>query len=348
MIKNYDVIIIGGGQAGLAMGQQLAKHGLDFVILDAGPRTGGVWRNRWDSLQLFTPARYSALPGLRFPAEPEHMPGKDEVADYLESYAQRFSLPILHTQKVVRLWRISEWRGFGVETESSCYVADQVVVATGPFQTPIIPALANSIDGTVVQMHSSTYRSPAQLPAGDVLVVGAGNSGVQIASEIAKTHRTWLSVGEALRTFPEHFMRRSIFWWLDTFGAMDVSIQSRVGRRASRRDVLIGRSLKQAQQQDGVLLTGRTKGAEGSIIFTDDGAVIEPTTVIWATGFRQDFSWVDVSVLDESGRPIHERGVTSVNGLYFLGLQWQHTRGSALLGWVGRDAHYLAQRIITV
>ncbi len=341
----YDVIIIGGGQAGLAMGYQLAQRGVDFLILDAAQRTGDAWRQRWDSLTLFTPARYSGLPGMSFPAEPGHMPGKDEVADYLESYAQRFELPIRYGEKVVRLEHVSEWSGFRIETSTSCYEADQVVVATGPFQTPLVPALAKILSPNIVQLHSSQYRSPDLLPEGDVLVVGAGNSGVQIASEVARTRRTWLAVGDTLPTLPRHIMKRSVFWWLETFKVMNIAVTSRLGRRGSMHDVLIGKSTRTAARIDGVRLTGRATGAEGGLIFTSDQAAIEPATVIWATGFRPDFSWIDAPVFDDAGRPRHARGVTAVNGLYFLGLPWQHTRGSALLGWVGRDADYLAQHI---
>jgi putative flavoprotein involved in K+ transport len=343
--KRYDVVVIGGGQAGLAMGHFLAQRGLNFVILDAGKRTGDSWRDRWDSLTLFTPARYSALPGLRFPAEPDHLPHKDEVAGYLEHYAQRFSLPILYEQEVLRLQHISEWRGFAVETTKARFEADCVVIATGPFHTPLIPQIANAIGNNVVQMHSSQYRSPDQLPRGDVIVVGGGNSGVQIAAELAQTRRTWLSVGEKLRTLPNRVMNRSVFWWLDTLGMMNVNVQSRLGKRASQRDFLIGKSVEMAQQEDSVRLTGRAVGAEGNVIFMSDGAAIEAATVIWATGFRQDFSWVNVDVFANDTRPAQRRGVTSVPGLYFLGLPWQHTRGSALIGWVGRDAEYLAHQM---
>ncbi len=344
MREKYDVVIIGGGQAGLAMGYQLASRGANFIILDAADRTGDPWRQRWDSLRLFTPASHSSLPGIPFPADPHHLPHKDEVADYLESYARLLGLPIRYRVKVTGLHHVSEWSGFTIETSTGSFAADQVVIATGPFQTPVIPAVSGALTKRITQLHSSEYRGPSQLPDGDVLVVGGGNSGVQIAAELAATRRTWLSVGEKLPTLPDRVMGRSIFWWLDTVGAMDVSVRSRMGRRASQRDFLIGKSAAATAGLHGVRLTGRVVGAEGSVFFTDDAAAIEQAAVIWATGFRQDFSWVDAPVLI-GGRPVHTRGVTSVPGLYFLGLPWQHTRGSALLGWVGRDAAFLAQRI---
>jgi putative flavoprotein involved in K+ transport len=346
-ITHFDVIVIGGGQAGLAMGYHLARRGLSFLILDAAEYTGAAWRNRWDSLTLFTPAKYSALPGLPFPAEPEQMPTKDEVADYLKLYADRFALPIEHSAPVLALRKISEWSGYAVETNDRIYHADQVVVATGPFHKPIVPAMSKTVAAGVMQLHSSEYRRPDQLPAGDVLVVGGGNSGVQIATEVARTHRTWLSISTTLPTLPQHLMRRSIFWWLDTLGGMSVSATSPLGRLASRRDFLIGKSAS-ASTRDGVQLVGRTEAAEGNLIFTRDSAVIEVGSIIWATGFAPSFDFVHVPVFDGQGRPIHKRGVSGVDGLYFLGLPWQHTRGSALLGWVGRDAHYLAERIASL
>jgi putative flavoprotein involved in K+ transport len=345
MRAHYDVIVVGGGQAGLAMGYELQRRGLDFLILDAAPQTGESWRSRWQSLTLFTPARYSALPGLAFPAEPEHLPGKDEVADYLRTYAQQFSLPIHHSEHVQRVSQISEWNGFEVQTRSRVYHADQVVIATGPFHKPIVPELSTAIASDVVQLHSSQYRSPDQLPDGDVLVVGGGNSGVQIASELANTRSTWLSISESLPALPERFLNRSIFWWLDTLGGMSVTVGSRLGRRAREREVLIGSSVDVSARALGFRVVGRTEAAEGKLIFTRDRAVVEPSAIIWATGFTQDFSFVDAPVLDAHGGAKHRRGVTCVNGLCFLGLPWQHTRGSALIGWVGRDASFLADRI---
>jgi putative flavoprotein involved in K+ transport len=344
-ISQYDVIVIGGGQAGLAMGYHLARRGLSFLIIDAADAPGAAWRNRWDSLTLFTPAKYSALPGLRFPAEPGHMPTRLEVADYLALYESTFSLPVRRSERVVALRHVSEWAGFVVETTQNTYCADQVVVATGPFHKPLVPALSQTIAAGVTQLHSSEYRSPKQLPAGDVLVVGGGNSGVQIATEVARSRRTFLSISKRLPTLPQQLLGHNLFWWLDTLGAMSVSATSTLGRRASRRDFLIGKSPEGSARDDGVRLLGRTQAAEGTLIFTSDGAAVEPSTIIWATGFTQDFNFIDVPVFDGAGRPIHRRGVTGVNGLYFLGLPWQHTRGSALLGWVGRDAEFLAGRI---
>jgi putative flavoprotein involved in K+ transport len=335
-----QVIVIGGGQAGLAMGYHLARRGIDFVILDAAPQVGDTWRTRWDSLRLFTPARYSGLPGMAFPGDPDRYPGKDEVADYLEVYAAHFDLPVRAGQRV-RAVRPGPG-GWTAETVDGQYEAPQVVVATGPFQRPAVPALGSELPPRVVQVHSASYQNPAQLPAGDVLVVGAGNSGVQIAEELSQTHHVHLAVGERMPRLPQRVLGRSLFWWLERTGVMDVSVGSRLGRRMSRTDTLIGKSPRMLR---GVELHGRAVEVRGDAVLTAAGGRVNPASVVWATGFRPDFGWIEAPVLGPRGLPVHRRGVTATPGLYFLGLSWLHTRGSALIGWVGRDAEHLAATI---
>lgn len=337
------VIVIGGGQAGLAMGYHLARRGIDFVILDGTPRVGDAWRNRWDSLALFTPASYSALPGMAFPGDPDRYPGKDEVADYLEAYAARFRLPVRPGERVRALR--SGPGGWTAETGTGRFEAAQVVVATGPFQRPAVPALPGYLSPDVVQIHSAQYRNPAQLPEGELLVVGAGNSGVQIAEDLSRTHRVHLAVGERLPRLPQRVLGRSVFWWLERAGLLDVSVESRLGRRMSRTETLIGRTPAMLRRRSGVRLLGRAVQSCGDAVVTEGGQRVHPASVVWATGFRPDFGWIGAPVLDARGAPVHRRGVTSSRGLYFLGLSWQHTRGSALLGWVGRDADHLASLI---
>jgi len=344
-MERYDVVVIGGGQAGLAMGHFLARQGRRFAILDASPRVGHAWRTRWDSLTLFTPARYSALPGLAFPGDPEHYPGKDEIAEYLEWYVAAFDLPVRLGERVLALRPSAGGAGFEIETATARYGADQVVVATGPFQLPFVPGIGRGLASHVVQLHSSEYRNPDQLPPGDVLVVGGGNSGVQIAAELAATRRTTLSVGTRLPRLPERFLGRSLFWWLEKAGVMDVTAGSRLGRRMSRKDVLIGDSPEILARERGVRVMSGVERCDGDRVRTRDGKEVRVDVVVWATGFRSDYRWIEAPVLDDSGVPIHRRGVTSTPGLYFLGLPWLHTRGSALIGWVGRDAAYLAERI---
>lgn len=345
MENRFDVVVIGGGQAGLALGYHLARRQLRFVILDAAPRVGHVWRTRWDSMTLFTPARYSALPGLPFPGDPEHYPGKDAVADYLERYAAIFDLPVRLDTRVTALRPLPGGAGFEIDAGAARYTADQVVVATGPFHLPFVPEFARDLAPDVVQLHSAEYRNPDQLPPGPVLVVGAGNSGVQIAEELAPARPTWLSVGVKLPRLPARLLGRSIFWWLEKTGLMNVTAGSWLGRQMRARDPLIGSSPEMVARRLGVRVVGRTERAEGDRVFTREGEEVRVASVVWATGFRSDYGWIEAPVLDRDGRPIHKRGVTAVPGLYFLGLSWQHTRGSALIGWVGRDAEYLADQI---
>ena len=340
MSGRLDAVIVGAGQAGLAMGRELAHAGRRFVIVDGSERVGDSWRSRWSSLRLFTPARYSGLPGLPFPAEPEHMPGKDEVADYLESYARHFALPV-YLDECVHTVRTCLAGGFIVATSTHVWETENVIVATGPFQSPAVPRMAQALQ--VPSLHSSEYREPSALPAGPVLVVGGGNSGVQIAAELAADRTTWLSVGERLPRLPERVLGRSVFWWLERTGALDVAVDSKLGRRMRSKDTLIGKSVQDAARA-GVRVTGRTMRANRNVVLTAD-ARLEVSAVIWATGFRSDYHWLRVPVLDREGRPVQRRGATHVPGLWFLGLPWQHTRGSSLLGWVGRDAAWIAARI---
>lgn len=342
-MSTYDVVVVGAGQAGLALGYHLRERGLDVVLLDGAERVGDSWRSRWHSLALFTPAWYSGLPGLPFPGDPDRYPGKDEVATYLETYALTFSLPVRTATRVASVAPTEV--GFAVDAGGETLVARQVVVATGPFQKPATPTWAAELDPGVVQLHSGGYRGPEQLPDGDVLVVGAGNSGVQIAEELAATRRVGLAVGGRLPHLPQRIMGRDIFRWMHDLRLTEVTVHSRLGRRMSRMDPLIGTSLGALSRRARVELLPRAVGAAGDGVCLADGRVVRPRSVIWATGYRPDFSWVRLPVFDALGRLLHRRGVSEVPGLYFLGLPWLHTRGSALLGGVGRDAAYLADRI---
>jgi len=342
--QQFDVLVIGGGQAGLAMGRQLQRDGHRFLILDAAARVGESWRARWDSLRLFTPARYSSLPDLPFPAPPEYLPTKDEVADYLTRYARTFALPLALDEPVHALRALGPHR-FSVTTGFATYEARHVVVATGGHQAPHLPALAQALSPRVVQLHSSAYRSPAQVPAGPVVVVGAGNSGAQIAAELAATREVVLATGAALRPVPARFLGKSLFWWLETTGAMRVAVDSPLGRRARHIELLLGPTPRHLARTLGVRVVPRITGADGAALVASDGGRHEPATVVWATGFRPAYPWLRAPVFDADGRPRHTRGLTDLAGLAFLGLPWQHTRGSSLLGWVGRDAAYLARQI---
>jgi putative flavoprotein involved in K+ transport len=338
-----DVVVIGGGQAGLAIGYHLADQGLDFTILEAGDGPAAAWRGRWDSLELFTPARHDSLPGLAFPGDLDHYPTRDEVCAYLTEYAVRFALPVEYDRRVRRVTRAQE--GYLVEVGDRTHRADQVVVATGPFQAPFLPQIAEGLSPGVVQLHSAEYRSPDTIPVGPVLVVGGGNTGFQIAEELSRTHEVHLSIGSRQTPLPQRIAGRDLFRYLQATGLMAKTGDSRIGRRMRERETLIGSSPRAARRRHGIRLHGRTVEVSGREVAFADGARLHPSAVVWATGFGLDHSWIDAPVFAPDGRLVHERGVTPVPGLYFLGLPWQHTRGSALLGWVGDDAEYLAGRV---
>jgi putative flavoprotein involved in K+ transport len=341
--ERRDVVVIGGGQAGLAIGYFLAQQRLDFTILDAGDAPAEVWRRRWDSLKLFTSARYDALPGVPFPGDPDRYPTKDEVAAYLTDYAHRFKLP-LQLGSPVRALRASEGR-YLVELDDRSIKAAQVVVATGPFQTPVVPSIAAGLESDVTQMHSTGYRSPRDITDGRVLVVGGGNTGYQIAEELSASHEVHISIGTEQKPLPQRILGRDLFWFLDKTGVIRKSKDTRIGKRLqANEDTLIG-SRPSTLRRVGVVFHPRALDATGSTVTFSDGTKLDVKTVIWATGFRLDHTWVDVAVFDEAGHVIHKRGVTSSPGLYFIGLPWQHTRGSALLGFVKDDAEYPAQQI---
>jgi putative flavoprotein involved in K+ transport len=336
--ERRDVVIVGGGQAGLAIGRQLARQDRDFTILEAASRPAAAWQDRWDSLTLFTPARYDSLPGQPFPGDPDGYPGRDDVVEYLTDYAR--DLPVELDSRVTAVRRAGD--GYVVELEGGTLEADQVVIATGPFQVPRVPAIAEQLAAPVVQMHSTEYRRPDALPPGPVLVVGGGNTGFQIAAELVETHEVHLAIGSRQTPLPQRVLGRDLFSVLDWLGLIHKSVDSRIGRRMqANEDTLIG-SRPRTVRRLGVKLRPRAVGADGATVRFVDGTSMTVSSVIWATGYGLDHSWVDVPVFDADGRLEHKRGVTAARGLYFLGLPWMYTRGSSLLGWVGEDAEYLA------
>jgi putative flavoprotein involved in K+ transport len=338
--KRHDVVVVGGGQAGLAIGYFLAQQGRDFTILEAAEEPAAAWRERWDSLKLFTPVRYNSLPGLDFPGDPDSYPGRDDVAAYLTNYARHFELPVELGSRVRSIRKPDG--SYLIELDDRIYEADQVVIATGPFHVPRVPPIAERLDPEVVQLHSSGYRSPADIPAGTVLVVGGGNTGFQIAEELADSHDVHLSIGSRQTPLPQRILGRDLFWYLDGTGLIRKTRGSRIGRRAEGRDTLIGSSPRTIRRR-GVELDPRAVDAEGSTVSFEDGTKVGARAVVWATGFGIDHAFIDLPVFDDRGHLVHQRGVTQSPGLYFLGLTWQHTRGSALLGWVKEDAEFIAR-----
>ncbi|MFD1507498.1 FAD-binding protein [Georgenia yuyongxinii] len=344
-LADPDVLVIGGGQAGLAMGYHLARRGLRFQIVDSGPEIGTVWRSRWDSLQLFTSSRYSNLPGLRFPAPADTYPGRDDVAHYLRVYAATFALPVRLNTTVTSLAR-AEDGGYLARAGADAVHARHVVVATGPFQVPFTPSVAGGLAPDVHQLHSADYQRPEQLPTGRVLVVGAANSGCQIAQELSATRAVDLAVGTRIPAVPQRPLGRDVWWWASAARLDRVTAGSRIGRRLAGRDQIVGTSPKQLARRHGITLRPRVDAVVGRSIRFADGTHSEYDSVVWATGFRTDDSWMHVpEATDAHGTLQQSRGITPSPGLYTVGRTWQHTRGSALLGWVGDDAAFVGEQI---
>ena len=321
------------------MAWYLARRGLRYLLVDAAPEVGHSWRTRWDSLRLFTPARYDGLPGDEFPGSPDNYPRKDQVADYLAAYADRNGFLILTGTRVCRL--VPYDGGFAAHTTQGILHARHVVVATGAFQTPHVPTLAGGFD--VPCLHSAAYRRPADLPTGRVLVVGGANSGLQIAEDLIGPRQVVLSSGTTPPAVPQRPLGRDLFWWLTRLGLMNKGPNSVIARRMrARGDLVVGTS-RTALRSAGVEFRPRLVAASGRTATFEDGSSVDVDAVVWATGFRPDYTWIDEPDLtDDTGMPRHEGGRSLVvPDLWFLGLPWQRTRGSALLGFVKHDAAHL-------
>lgn len=357
MEHTYNTIVIGGGQAGLATGYYLQQLGREFVILDAGDRIGDAWRSRWDSLRLFTPARYSALPGLAFPADPHHFPTKDEMAAYLEEYAEHFDLPV---QLGVRVDQLSHVNGrYVIRTGAGTYTADNVVVAIGTHQIPAVPEFASDLDPDIVQLTAADYKNPDQLQDGDVLVVGAGNSGAEIAIEVNRDRTTWLS-GRDVGSIPfriEGFFGRHVGvpFVLRILFHRILTTDTPIGRKVRPKFLSEGGPLVRLSPRDvveaGVERVPRTTGVVDGVPVVDDDKVLDVANVIWCTGFRPDYSWIDLPVFPEVEdpiEPIHDRGVVPDQpGLYFVGLFFLYAASSEIICGVGRDAKHVVRHLDT-
>ena len=353
--ERIETVVIGGGQAGLSVGYHLARRGVPFVILDAGDRIGDVWRSRWDSLRLFTPAKFSGLDGMPFPAPPDSYPTKDEMADYLEAYAARFELPVRSGRRVTRLGRNTGPGGrYRVEAGPDTLVADHVVVAMGTFQVAHVPDFAAALDPGIVQVHSRDYRNPDQLREGPVLIVGAGNSGAEIAMDLAPHHPIWLS-GRDVGAIPfriDGLLGRRILVRLVIRGLFHrvLTVRTPVGRKARPYILRHGGPLIRTKSPHlaaaGVTRVPRTVGTEGGRPRLEDGRVLEVANVVWCTGFRNGFeSWVDLPVHGEV-EPVHVSGrVPDHPGLHFVGLHFLHALSSEMIHGVGRDADRIARDV---
>jgi len=337
----YHTVVIGAGQAGLAMGYYLQQSNKKFLILEKGLQSGNVWKKRYDSLKLFTPRIFSSLPGLPIDGDKHDFPSKDDIAIYLHDYATNFNLPIQFETEVIE---VTNTNGiFTVVTNKGAANAKNIVVATGAFQNKYIPPFADKISKRVFQIHSSEYKNPSQLQEGTVIIVGGGNSGAQIAVELSSMKNTYISVGSTLSFLPLFVARKSIFWWFDKLGLLKATSSSIIGEKLHQRgDPIFGFELKKAIKDWEVTVKGRVVNAEMDYLIFDDQSNLQVDNIIWSTGFKPDFSWIQIpGVLNAEGNVKHKRGVTTNKGLYFLGLPWQHRRGSSLLLGVGDDARYL-------
>lgn len=349
--RSHNTIVIGGGQAGLATGYFLKQHGRDFVILDENERTGDSWRKRWDSLRLFTPARFNGLPGMPYSASAYTFPTKDEMADYLEAYAARFDLPVQTGMRVERLSR-ADGR-YVIATGDLRFEANNVVVAMSNWQQRQVPPFARELDPSIFQLHSSEYRNPSQLRDGGVLIVGAGNSGAEIALEVSRSHPVWLSgrdtghipfkIGDfAYRLFLARLVGRVLFHHV-------LTLKTPIGRKARPKLLSRGQPLvrvkPKALVEAGIQRVQRTTGEQDGLPMLEDGRVLDVANVIWCTGFHPGFSWIDLPIFGERG-PVHERGIVSGQpGLYFVGLTFLFAASSSMIHGVGRDAEYVVKAI---
>ena len=350
MNEPIETVIIGGGQAGLAAGYHLARQGRPFVILEANARIGDSWRKRWDSLRVFTPAKYNGLPGMRFPAPSLSFPTKDAVGDFQAAYVDRFHLPVRTSTKVDALDRDAD--RYVLTAGQATLVADNVVVATGACQIPKLPPFASELGPGITQIHSSQYRSPAQLREGDVLVVGTGNSGAEIAFELSRTRQVWLA-GSRHREVPvRHGALGAAFALplIRILGTYVLTVDTPMGRKAQPQFLRSGAPLIRVKARDlvaaGVRRVARVVGVQdGRPLLADDRA-IDVNNVIWCTGFRTDFDWVHLPAFGDDGRPMQYRGVVrSLPGLYFVGLEFQYAATSGVLPGIVRDARYVAAHI---
>lgn len=344
-VERHDVVVIGAGQAGLSVGYHLKQKGIDHAILDGALRIGDVWRNRWDSLRLFTPAKFDGLDGYPFPAHKDTFPTKDQMADYLESYACQFKLPVRLDTHVTRLHKVEDH--FRIETTGPAYEADRVVVAAASYQKPRVPEFARDLGTDVVRMHSHEYRNPAQLPDGPVLLIGAGNSGAEIAMELSRTHKVYLS-GRHVGHVPFNisgFLGRKLLVRLVIRGLFHrvLTMRTPMGRKFKSRMHGHGMPLVRTRpgqlERAGVRRIGKITGIRNGKAVTDDGVELSFNSVIFCTGFDSGFDWIDLPVLDGDGIPRNRFGRSiNVDGLYFTGLQFQYAVSSTMIGGVGRDA----------
>jgi putative flavoprotein involved in K+ transport len=351
--ERVETVVIGAGQAGLATGYYLAEFGRQFTIVDSVDRVGDNWRCHWDSLRLYSPAKVSSLPGMGFPAPPMSFPTKDEMADYLEAYANAYDLPVRTGQQVKQLSQTAD--GYLVVTDRSSFLCDNVVVASGSFgRTPHVPEFAGELDPSIMQIHSSAYKNPEQLSVGPTLVVGASHSGSDIAYELGSAgYRTVLSgpIHGEVPVSIESPPARVVFPILLLLAKHVLNLRTPIGRKMRPAVRAEGGPLIRSKRADleraGVkIVADKTVGVRHGRPVLAGGRVLDVANVVWCTGFRQDFSWIDAPVIGDDGWPIESRGIVpGAPGLYFAGLAFQYAFASMLIGGAGRDAKHVARHI---
>jgi putative flavoprotein involved in K+ transport len=342
-----DVLIIGAGQAGLAMGYHLRKTHLRFQLVESNARLGDSWRKRYDSLVLFTPRMYSTLPGLALAGDPEGYADKDELADYLESYARHFDLPVTLGTSIQRLERRNGH--FAAATSDGEVInARTVVLATGAFQKPSVPNIASGFSPDVMQFTPENYKNAAQTPNGTVLVVGDGATGRDIAGDLSASHQVLLATGHPRRLLPERILGRSSWWWFDELGILKLSAETALGKYIQKRDPFPGRGKTlNSLEARGVQVVPKLVNAAGGQVTFANGTSAEIHSVIWATGYHDSSHWVAIpEVKDAHGTYLHRHGISPIPNFYFIGRPWQRSRGSALITGVGADAQFITNHIV--
>lgn len=345
--RHLDTLIIGAGQSSLAAGYYLKKAGRDFLIIAADTHVGETWHNRWDSLRLFTPRPFTHLPGYKLPRNADYYPTKDQMAEYLSSYAQHFNLPIQLSTEVTEVRK--ENQTWYISTNNGSFTANNLIIATGPFTTPFIPDFATKLSKAIQQLHSSTYKRPSDITSESVVVVGGGNSGAQLSVELAHTKDVTLIVTRPPWYVPTSILGISLYWYIWLAGILTADKNSWVARYIRRRgDTIVGKELNTLVMQKKVhLVVSRVVDATAKSLLLASGTEVETESILWATGFRPSYPWLQVAgALDENGAPNQSRGISPIKGLYWVGLPWQNRVDSSIVHGVSNDARIITRHIL--
>lgn len=337
-----DFIIVGSAQAGLSMAYHLKQMGKSFLVVDKEDKIGESWLSRWDSLKLFTPTEFNHLEGMEFPAPKGHYPNKYEVAAYFKAYVEKFEIPVQFNTLVTSIEKYKEV--FTLTHKNGEIKCKNVIIATGPFHTPYTPPFSVKINEGITQIHSNYYKNIDQLQKGETLVVGGGDSGFQILDEVSKQGvKTYFAGPSDAKTLPQEILGKTLWWWFTKTGFLSYSKHSYIGKIiANRPQPIIGLDIQEILNRPNVTQVGRALNADDTTLMFEKDEISSIKNIIWATGYRPNFTWIQGLELDKNGYPKNKRGISSIKGLFFIGLPWLHTRGSATLGGVKKDAAYLA------